>query len=178
MNNDSGFFNYENLNNYILKSTTTRQNSFKRNDKINNLVSSELEFRNENINYGNFTKDFYKERYEIPSKIPTPSNFNFVENESRGEYALGLIRKKIEREQIKLKFLSLNYFSWIRAYNKLTESVKIDVNLLIDGKNFNVNDCLSKFFLDYTFANSEIIVCEVIDIKFLDCIQIIECKVI
>jgi hypothetical protein len=172
--NDGGFFNYDNLNNIIRSSN--RQYSNNRNDKIKNLLVSDKP-RDENKNYANFTREFYKERYNIPSNIPTPSNFKINEVESRGEYSLSLIKKRNERDDINAKISSLNFFSWIRAYNKLTESVKIDVNLLIDNKNINVLETMSNCFIDYTFSNSEIVICEVSEVKFLDCIQVIECKV-
>lgn len=174
--NDGNFFNYENLNNYIFKSSNRQKNSWKRNEKVDNLVET-VTVGDENKNYGNFTKEFYKERYNIPSKIPTPSNFNYNDHECRGEYAISLIKKKIEKKEIMSKISNLNFFSWIRAYNKLTDGVKIDINLLIDNKDFNVSDTVSKFFSDFTFKDSQICICEVTEIKFLDCIQIIECKV-
>jgi hypothetical protein len=168
--NDGGIFNYNNLNNIVKSSNRP---IFNRNDKINNLLVSE---KDENKNNANFTRDFYKERYNIPSSFPTPSNFKPVE-ENRGEYALSLIKKKNERDGINSKLSSLDYLSWVRVYNKLTDSVKIDINLLIENKSINVFQTVSNFFSQYLFACSEIVVCEIVDVKFLDCIQVIECKV-
>jgi hypothetical protein len=85
--NDGGFFNYDNLNN-IIRNSSRQHNSRNRNEKINNLLIS----NDENKNNANFTKEFYKERYNIPSHIPTPSNFRTTEIENRGEYALSLIK--------------------------------------------------------------------------------------
>ena len=170
--NDGGIFNYNNLNNMVKSSNRP---IFNRNDKINNLLVSE-NVQDENKKYANYTREFYKERYNIPSSFPTPSNFKPVE-ESRGEYALSLIKKKNERDDINSKLSSLNYLSWVRVYNKLTDSVKIDINLLIENKNINVFQTVTNFFSEYLFTSSEIVVCEVVDVKYLDCIQVIECKV-
>jgi hypothetical protein len=114
-------------------------------------------------------------------KIFTPSKFSIGVSGNTGGHSepsidniLNLIRKKAESERYRHMLDNLTVLNWLEAYNKFNENKRLD----IFNKLVNVYDTLSNFFNDHCFGSKdECIVCEITEVKIIDSLQVLECKV-
>jgi hypothetical protein len=111
----------------------------------------------------------------LNKKIFTPSKFNVNDpGEANIDNLLNLVRKKAEYEKYSTKFESLTLLNWLEAYNKLNENNKLDLN----NRLVNFYEALSGFYMRHTFSSKDdCVICEVSEIKIIDSLQVIECKV-
>jgi hypothetical protein len=167
------------------------QNIFLDDNKMKNMLLKISEDARRKIGGGNsgvleFECDSFEGGQMNDSrKIFTPSRFsvgdglrghNDNEQPPTGDYTLGLIRKKVDRERMKSKLDGLAILNWLEAYNRLNENKKIDIHS--ESKMLSVYDTVANFFGQLCFlSKEECIACEVTEIKIIDSLQVIECKV-
>jgi hypothetical protein len=163
------------------------QNFFLNDDRLKSMLLKLSEDANRKLDSENlletFEYDANKENRQnnCGRKVFTPSKFSagFGNNNNSGgdgEYAISLIRKKCERERYKDKLAGLTILNWLDAYNKLNETKRFDVG----GENrmLSVYDTIANFFANHCFmSKDECIICEIAEIKIIDSLQVIECKV-
>jgi hypothetical protein len=106
---------------------------------------------------------------------PKTTNILLTEN------LFDLVQSKINSNKLESKLINISIFNWIRIYNELNQTSKINLDIFIENlssKKFtSIYSKLESFFSLYGIdTKKEIIICEVCKIKFIDCLQIIELK--
>jgi hypothetical protein len=130
---------------------------------------------------GSFEYDCQVGRVNKPGgqKIFTPTKFSLSHGneEPSIDFVMNLVRKKADKERYKNRLANLSIFNWLEAYNKLNENRRLEI--FPENKLVNVYDTMADFFCEHSFnSKDECIVCEVAEVKIIDSLQVLQCKVI